>query len=276
VPVVALVSVTFGWRWGFGFTAALSFLYFLAFLIFYRDPNEDAKLSQSERDYIHAGGATAEGQSGSGAGRMLGYLLANRKVWGLTIGFAAYGYTFYLFLTWLPGYLVQTMHMSILTSAGFSTIPWMFATIADLVVGGWVIDHLVAKGMNESSVRKTVLICGMLVGLAVFGATQTTNPVWAILWISLALSGLSAAAPVGWSIPSLIAPKGGTGTIGGIMNFANNMMGVVAPAVTGFVVGETQSFGNAFLIAGAVLAIGILSYVFILGKIEPIADPSQS
>ena len=56
---------------------------------------------------------------------MLGYLLANRKVWGLTIGFAAYGYTFYLFLTWLPGYLVQTMHMSILTSAGFSTIPWM-------------------------------------------------------------------------------------------------------------------------------------------------------
>jgi len=276
VPVVALVSVTFGWRWGFGFTAALSFLYFLAFLIFYRDPNEDSKLSQAERDYIHSGGATPEGQSDSGAGRMLGYLLANRKVWGLTIGFAAYGYTFYLFLTWLPGYLVQTMHMSILTSAGFSTIPWMCATIADLVVGGWLIDHLVARGLNESRVRKTVLICGMLVGLAVFGATQTTNPVWAILWISIALSGLSAAAPVGWSIPSLIAPQGGTGTIGGIMNFANNMMGVVAPAVTGFVVGETQSFGNAFLIAGVVLAIGILSYVFILGKIEPIADPSQS
>lgn len=251
VPVVALVSVTFGWRWGFGFTAALSFLYFLAFLTFYRDPNEDSKLSQAERDYIHAGGATPEGQSDSGAGRMLGYLLANRKVWGLTIGFAAYGYTFYLFLTWLPGYLVQTMHMSILTSAGFSTIPWMCATIADLVVGGWLIDHLVARGLNESRVRKTVLICGMLVGL-------------------------SAAAPVGWSIPSLIAPQGGTGTIGGIMNFANNMMGVVAPAVTGFVVGETQSFGNAFLIAGVVLAIGILSYVFILGKIEPIADPSQS
>jgi sugar phosphate permease len=275
VPLVALVSVTFGWRWGFGFTAALSFLYFLAFLLIYRDPDEDAKLSQAERDYIHAGGATPEGESASGAGRMLGYLLANRKVWGLTIGFSAYGYTFYLFLTWLPGYLVQTMHMSILKSAGFSTIPWICATIADLVVGGWLIDHLIAKGLNDSQVRKTVLIGGMLVGLAVFGATQTTDPVWAIVWISLALSGLAAAAPVGWSIPSLIAPKGGTGTIGGIMNFANNMMGVIAPAVTGFVVGETQSFGNAFLIAGLVLAIGILSYVFVLGKIEPIADPSQ-
>ena len=54
---------------------------------------------------------------------MLGYLLRNRKVWGLTIGFSAYGYSFYLFLTWLPGYLVQTMHMSILKSAGYATIP---------------------------------------------------------------------------------------------------------------------------------------------------------
>ncbi|MEJ1975700.1 MAG: hypothetical protein WDN49_06000 [Acetobacteraceae bacterium] len=39
----------------------------------------------------------------------------------------AYGYSFYLFLTWLPGYLVQTMHMDILKSATFVTIPWMFA-----------------------------------------------------------------------------------------------------------------------------------------------------
>ena len=45
---------------------------------------------------------------------MLGYLLRNRKVWWLTIGFSAYGYAFYLFLTWLPNFLVQSMHMSIL------------------------------------------------------------------------------------------------------------------------------------------------------------------
>ena len=138
---------------------------------------------------------------------MLGYLLCNRKVWGLTIGFAAYGYSFYLFLTWLPNYLVETMHMSILKSAGFSAIPWICATIADLVAGGSLIDHLIARGYDETPVRKTVLVLGMLLGLAVFGATLTTSPVWAVVWISIALSGLAAAAPVGWSIPSLIAPR---------------------------------------------------------------------
>ena len=115
---------------------------------------------------------------------MLGYLLRNRKVWGLTIGFAAYGYSFYLFLTWLPNYLVETMHMSILKSAGYTAIPWIFATVADLVVGGWLIDHLIGRGHDETLVRKTVLVLGMLLGLAVFGATFTTSPVWAVVWIS--------------------------------------------------------------------------------------------
>jgi ACS family D-galactonate transporter-like MFS transporter len=68
---------------------------------------------------------------------------------------------------------------------------------------------------------------GMLLGLAVFGATFTTDPVWVIFWISITLSGLAVAATAGWSIPSSIAPRSGTATIGGITNLLNNMMGVV-------------------------------------------------
>ncbi|MBC3883574.1 MFS transporter [Undibacterium griseum] len=276
VPLVAVVVVSFGWRWGFALTAMLSFMYFFAFLIFYRDPSADPHLSRAELDYIQQGGAAPEGKADNGAIGMLGYLLRQTKVWGLTIGFAAYGYSFYLFLTWLPGYLVQTMHMSILKSAGYAAIPWVFATLTDLFVGGWLIDHLISRGCDESRVRKTVLIIGMLFGLAVFGATQTVDPVWAIFWISIALGGLASAAPVGWSLPSLIAPKGGAGTIGGIMNFVNNLMGAAAPIVTGYIVGATNSFTNAFFVAGIILLVGIISFVFVLGKIEPIAEPAVS
>ncbi len=273
VPLVALAVVWFGWRWGFGLTAILSFAYFLAYWIIYRDPSVDPKLGPAERAYIVRGGATPEGESAASPFGMLGYLLRNRKVWGLTIGFAAYGYSFYLFLTWLPGYLVSEMHMSIIKSAGYAAIPWMFATISDLVVGGWLIDAMLARGYDETRVRKTVLVTGMVLGLAVFGATMTKSPGWAIFWISIALSGLAAAAPVGWSIPSLIAPRGGTGTIGGVMNFFNNLMGAIAPAVTGFVVGATNSFSLAFLVAGVVLLIGIFFFVVVLGRIEPIPEP---
>ncbi|MCW3478646.1 MFS transporter [Neisseriaceae bacterium JH1-16] len=275
VPMVALAVVHLGWRWGFGISALLSLAYFVAFYVIYRDPSADPKLSRAEHDYIVQGGATSEGVSQGGSLHLLGYLLKQRKIWGLSIGFAAYGYVFYLFLTWLPGYLVQTMHMSILKSASFAAVPWVFATLADILVGGWLIDHLIGKGYNETRVRKGVLLAGMCCGLAVFGATTTTDPYIAILWITVALSGLAAAAPVGWSLPSLIAPHGGTGTVGGIMNFANNLMGAVAPIVTGYIVGATHSFTNAFLVAGAVLLVGVFAFVFLLGPIEPIPEPRK-
>lgn len=275
VPIVALAVTELGWRWGFIITAILSLVYFIAYWLLYRDPSADKHLSAEERDYIQAGGATAEGQPSASSGGMLSYLLGRRKIWGLTVGFMAYGYSFYLFLTWLPGYLVQTMHMDILKSATFVAIPWMCATVSDLVMGGWLIDHLIGRGYEETRVRKAVLVGGMLVGLAVFGATLTTNPFWAIVWISLALSGLAAAAPVGWSLPSLIAPRGGTGTIGGIMNFANNAMAIAAPIATGAIVTATGSFEGAFFVAGVVLLIGILSYVFVLGRLEPLPEPGE-
>lgn len=273
VPLVAFVTVGYGWRWGFGLTAILSFAYFLAFCWIYRDPSAHKKLSTVEHEYILQGGATPEGEPRADAGHLLAYLLRQPKVWGLSLGFAAYGYSFYLFLTWLPGYLVETMHMGIIKSAGYAAIPWACATVSDILVGGLLVDRLVAAGRDETKVRKTVLIIGMLFGLAVFGATRTTSPGWAILWISIALSGLAASAPIGWSIPSLIAPPGGTGTIGGIMNFINNMMGVVAPIVTGLIVGSTDDFAGAFWVAGVVILIGIFFYIVVLGRIEPIRAP---
>ncbi len=271
-PLIGLAVVIFGWRGAFWSMAVLNFVYFILFYLVYRDPSADRRLSAAEREYIQSGGGAREGPAATSAGAMLGYLLSTRKIWGLTIGFAAYGYSFALFLTWLPGYLVREMHLSILGSAEYTAIPWLVATVTDLVIGGWLIDHLIRRGNDETRVRKTVLVSGMLLGLAVFGAAFTTNPALAIGWISLALAGLAAAAPVGWSIPSLIAPKGGAATVGGIMNFVNNLMGAVAPIITGFIVGVTGSFAGAFLVAGIALLIGIFAYVVLLGRIEPIPD----
>jgi LPXTG-motif cell wall-anchored protein len=51
-------------------------------------------------------------------------------------------------------------------------------------------------------------------------------------------------------------------------------MSIIAPIVAGYVVAATGSFTNVFFVAAGVLVVGILSYVFVLGRIEPIADPA--
>lgn len=275
VPLIAITVVTFGWRWGFALSAALSLMYFVGFCVIYRDPSRDSRLARAELDYIQQGGATEEGRASAGSGNMLGYLLKNRKVWGLTIGYSAYDYAFYLFLTWLPSYLVQSMHMSILRSAGFAMIPWAWATVTDLLIGGWLVDWLISRGYDENAVRKGVLIFGMVKALAILGVIHTTDPHWAIAWLSISLGGLAVAGAVSWSIPSLIAPRGGVGTVSGIMNCVGNVMGAIAPMLTGLILSMTHSFANAFWVAGGVIFAGILSIVFVLGRIEPIKDPPQ-
>ena len=272
IPAVAVLVFTFGWRGAFVGTGVLSLLYFFLFRRLYREPAEDQRLSAEERAYIVAGGATEEGVSTGGIS-LLGYLIRRRKVWGLSVGFACYGYAFAFFIFWLPGYLVQEMKMDLLHSAGFTVIPWLFATVSDLLVGGWLIDHLVSRGWNETKVRKSIIVAGMVMGLSVVGAGLTHDPYWAIAWITLSLGGLAAAAPASWSLPSLIAPKGGAGTIGGLMNFMNSIAGIAAPAATGLIVATTHSFSGAFLLAGAVLAIGVLFFTVVMGSVAPIPEP---
>jgi MFS family permease len=186
---------------------------------------------------------------------------------------AAYNYNFYLFLTWLPGYLNTALHLDILRSGFFTAIPWVAAALSDLIVGGWLVDFLIRRGRDSTRVRQTILVVGLVLGLAVAGATRSNDPHMAIFWISIALCGLAASAPVGWSIPALIAPPGSAARVAGIMNFVANLPAILAPIITGYLVGNSQSFRRPFLVAAAVLVAGILSYIFLLGKIEVIPGP---
>jgi sugar phosphate permease len=277
VPLTAFLLVMLGWRGMFWTTAALSLVFFVLFYVFYRNPSEDKRLTHAEAQYIREGGAEPEivdGQRPRGASYI--YLLQQRKVWGLTLGFSAYGYLFGFMITWLPAYLVSTFHVDILKAGTYIFFAWGIGTITDLVVGGWLVDHLIKRGSDPDRVRKTALIAGLVLGLAVVGAAFTTDINVAIIWITIAIAGVSFHAPVGWSIPGLIAPNNSTGQVGAIMNCLNNVANFFAPAVTGMIVQRTGSFYSALVTIGVILIIGIISYTFVLGRIEKIPEPSAS
>jgi ACS family D-galactonate transporter-like MFS transporter len=273
VPLIGVVLFYFGWRWSFAATGCASFIYFLLFYWIYRNPSEDAGLSPEERQLLRDGGAQPEGQTKSGEGASLGYLLQKRKVYGLALGWGAYNYTFFLLLTWLPSYLTVALHIDLLHSVFYTSVPWLFATFTDLLVGGWLVDALIQRGWNANRVRKTVLVAGMAFGLAIFGAAHAHTPTTALIWISLALGGLAAAAPVAWTVPSLIAPRESVGTLAGAVNFSGQLGAICAPIITGYMVAATHSFAAAFITATAILLLGIVGYVFLLGRIEPIPEP---
>lgn len=280
VPILGLLLIGFGWRWSFIFTGFISFLYFLLFWRVYRNPSEDARLSPGERQLILDGNAQRETAPHAGGpqltrhrhGAPLLYLLRQPQVLGATVGFAAYNYVFYLVLTWLPSYLSMSLHVDLLHSALDTSVPWLVATFTDLAIGGYMVDALVRRGARPWLVRQSVLVGGLAFGAALYGASFAHTPRTALVWISIAMAGLGAMAPVGWSIPSFIAPRESVGRVGGIMNFATQIAAISAPIVTGYFAGH-QDFRGAFTVAAIVLAVGIAGYIFGLGKLRVIPEP---
>lgn len=275
VPILGLVLLKFGWRWTFGYTGLISLVYFLLFYWLYRNPSDDAGLSSQEHAFLMAGGAQPEDKKKTASGVPLGYLLRQRKVYGLALGWGAYNYSFFLLLTWLPSYLSISLHVDLLHSVFYTSVPWLFATATDLIVGGWLVDALVRRGWNSSAVRQTILITGTGLGLGILGAGHAHSPMTALFWISISLGGLAAAAPVAWTVPSLIAPRESVGTLSSIANLAGQIGGISAPIVTGYIASATHSFKSAFATATVILLLGIAGYAFLLGKIEPIPEPAQ-
>jgi sugar phosphate permease len=275
VPLIGLLLLRIGWRWSFAATGLLSLLYLWLFLRVYRDPQDDPGLSEAERRYIEDGAVGSQAHSSASSEPTLMTLLTHRKVIGLAIGFGSYNYVFYLLLTWLPSYLFTALHLDLRQSFLYTGFPWLVAAAADLAIGGWLADWLIQRGWDASGVRRTILIGGTACGLGILGAAGAHSAISALLWISLSIGGLSAAAPIGWSIPSLMIPRDSVGRVGGIVNFSNQLSGVAAPIVTGYLVQSLHSFAWAFGVAAIYLAVGIASYVFLLGKIEPVFAESR-
>jgi ACS family D-galactonate transporter-like MFS transporter len=269
VPLLGILLLRAGWRWSFAVTGLISLMYFAVFSRVYRDPKDDAKLTDVERAYI-AGIAEPDGvEDPQPARASLGYLMSQRKVLGLALGFGSYNYVYFLLLTWLPSYLSSALHTDMLHSFLYTGVPWLFATATDLS-GGWVADALIQRGWDANRVLKTILVGGTAFGLGILGAANAHTPTRALIWISISIGGLSAAAPVGWSIPSVIAPRGSVATVAGIVSFSNQLSGIAAPIVTGYVVSATRSYAWAFGISAIYLLIGISSYIFLLGRIEAV------
>ncbi|GAA3751899.1 MFS transporter [Terriglobus aquaticus] len=285
VPLLGLLLLRIGWRASFGVTAVLSFGFLLLFWWLYREPERfsmrnvvvaGAKApSLAGEDFRRLRAPAPSEEATDGAAIVappipLGRLLRQRKVIGLTLGYAGYNYVFYLLMTWMPKYLSSQLHVTAAKSFVFTGLPWIVAVAAEFLIGGLLVDWLIKSGRDAGRVRQVVLVCGTLCGLGLFGAAFATTAPQALLAISVAIGGLSAAAPVGWAGPSILVPDSSTGRVGGILNFSNQICAILAPIVTGFVYERTHSFTWAFGIASAFLCVGVLAYLFLLGRMEAI------
>lgn len=263
-PLLGLILLRHGLRANFATTSVLSLLYAGLFAWVYRDPGPGEAVRSEASEEAQARTTTVLD------------LLQARKIWGAALGAGAYNYSFYLLLTWLPFYLQQGLKMTPQKAVLWSAVPWMFAAAAGLGVGGLLVDALLRRGCDADVVRRSVLVTGMIFGLFIFAPVYVQDARVVLLCLTLSLSGMAAASPVVWTLPSLLAPAGGAGRAGAIINLSGQVAAITAPILTGYCSARTHSFSAAFFFAGVILLLGIASYVFLLGRIEQVHLPVRA
>jgi ACS family glucarate transporter-like MFS transporter len=183
-------------------------------------------------------------------------------MWSLALTQGCAGYTLYLFMTWLPSYLVASRGMDVLKSSLFSAIP--YGTAALLGLGfGWLSDRLL-KGAESSNSDRRKLIATMLLLSSIILAAPFVESIWLIeALISISLACVATAMAMNIALTADLMSDGRyNGVATSLLIMGGNLFGTAAPIATGYVVAATGGFSGAFLIAGVLLLGGAIVITF--------------
>nr|WP_027937679.1 MFS transporter [Anaeroarcus burkinensis] len=273
MPLIVWLISLFGWKMTFVIIGVAGVVWSVVWFWYFRDiPEEHKGVNAAELKHIRDGQATKQG-IGNEQPMKWYELLKYRNIWAMCIGFFMINYTSYFFITWLPTYLIKDKGMGMLAMGFAAMMPLLISMVVE-VAAGWASDKVYSKGWLSLTVtRKVFLVGGLLmascIGLAAFAESAVT----AVLLLCIAKSGTTVAASQVWALPGDVAPKNMTSVVAGLQNSVSNMGGVVGPIVTGAILQATGSFNMALLLSSGLLVLGMLNYLFLLGKVEHIESP---
>ncbi|ERT57988.1 transporter, major facilitator family protein [Megasphaera vaginalis (ex Srinivasan et al. 2021)] len=269
-PVLFLILERYGWQFIFYSTGIIGIVASVFWYIHYRDPKACTGVNAAELAYIRDGGGLAEraGTTAAITWSQVAELFKHRQFLGVYLGQFANTSTMYFFLTWFPTYLIVAKEMPMLKAGIYAVIPYMGA-LCGVLLGGYWSDHMLRRGASLSKARKLPVVCGLLCSMTIMAANYAASFQVVIIIMTVAFFGQGMAAIV-WSTVGDMAPADSVGLAGGVFNFVGNLAGIITPIVIGLIVQETGSFVGAMIFISAVAALGVFSFIFIVGDIHRI------
>ena len=248
----AWILLHWGWRDLFFRTGGVGLLWLLPWLWLY---------TEGEQDKVPAASARAQFSA-----RRAWELLKNRTVAGISIGFFAWDFFWYFLIFWIPSYLFHVRHVNLSQLKFVAALPFLIMGVTEFA-GGWLANTWIRRGGDPSRVTKAIIAAGFLLALLVLPAAAVSSTPWAIFWLCAAsTSGLLCSNIL--TVPAYCAPQSEVALWTGIQNFWGNIGGVIAPALTGYLIGRTGSYNAAFACCALVLLVGIAAYLWVLPRIR--------
>lgn len=275
-PILSWLQAVTSWHWVFVATGLIGIGWGVLWYLLYREPKQ-SRANDAEIALIEEGGGLvdlAERRTERVAITRadVATVLGSRKLWGIYLGQFCLTSTLWFFLTWFPTYLVEYRDMDYIKSGFLASLPFI-AALVGVLFSGVFSDFLLRRGLSLGVARKGPIIAGLLLTTAMLGANYTDSTTLVIVFLSIAFFG-NGLASITWSLVSALAPTRLIGLTGGMFNFIGNLSSIATPIVIGLIVTDA-SFAPGFLYMTVITALGIASYVLLVGRVERVADPAD-
>lgn len=254
-PVVAWLIITISWRGSFIVLGCCSLIWVLVWLWYFRDVPAD-----------HDGMTTADlaplpnqGAAAAVVRPRVPWGALTRRMAPVTIVYFCYGWTLWLYLTWLPQYFLHSYHLDLKRSALFTSAVFFAGVVGDYL-GGVISDRVLHRTRNLQTARRNVVMIGFIGSFVCMIPVFLTRDLTLII-LSLGGAFFFAEIVIGpmWSIPMDIAGKF-SGTAAGMMNTGSALAAILSPIAFGYIIDRTGNWqlpfagSLGFLLLGALLA----------------------
>ena len=249
--IMAYLIQAYSWRHAFIITGAASLLWVVLWMFTYQEK------------------AVADPTAAAPAKIPWRELLRHRNITGIVLCKFFQDYSFYLFVTWMPAYLIVERKMTLIKGSWYAAIPWIAAFFFQ-PMAGWFSDRLIRRGQTPTQARKSVIIAMNVLAAVIIFAPYTDSAKIAVALLTLSLAFESASSVILWTVCAEIAPGPAAASVAGIMNPAGALAGIIAPVVTGYLLTTTGKFEAALLVGGIMFVLVSLTMWLVVGKVETI------
>jgi sugar phosphate permease len=253
--LVVFLMARAGWRAVFYSFGACGILVAIAWYLYYRDlPGEHRGVNAEELRMLGGGSAKLQrAQKGPVPWRRI---LHSPDLWCLSVLYFCYGWVLWIYLQWLPTYLVEVRHFQPIKMGLGASLPLLAATVTN-VAGGWISDKLARLWGDLRRGRVVVSVVGFAIaGVAILPGVLARDAATGLACLTIAMAGLELTVAVSWALCLDIAGDF-SGSVTGVMNTLGNLGGAISAVMVGYL---ATLFGWTvpFLVASGLCAVAAL------------------
>lgn len=274
VPLIAYLAIFLSWKVIFVLIGLIGLLWLIPWLIVVKTPPKAHPwLTDEEREYILSGQKSQDvgGDTGNEEGYVPSYgeMLSRKESWGVILATAAIDPIWWLFIVWIPTYLVEVYNIDVKGLATIGWVPYVGAMLGAWF-GGFLALNRINAGWSVNKTRKSVIVLGCLIMLVAFylllnpGSANT-----AVLIMAMILFGFQTSIGSIQTVPSDLLGKASVGSLAGFAGMAAKFsaagLTLAVPILT-----AGANYQNAFILGAVLALIVIISVLVLVPKIEPL------